>query len=436
MKGTKIFRGMTAMALCGAMLLGSAAALDIAVDDADAQTAAVQTEDRQEGVATASAGSSSSQKRIPAALPLPKTMTGNGITDILAVAKSQVGYRCDSMHSAYNEWAGSGDGGWCSEFVSWCGAKAGVPEETVPKEFSVNAFVKYYGALGQYYKVCDIWEHQDCDKYANGTISVSDIQPGDIAIIESSSQNWGNGPDHTGIVEAVIGNRVICIEGNINGAVKNMDRTYHDLHGICRPNYGQDVPDTLLAKTTSKLEKPTVNQPSNTPSGIQFSWKAVSGAKSYYIYRGTSSKKLTQISLVDRSTSYIDRHTDPGKKYYYAVAPVNSKRVGSKRGTTSMMRVEQTQITRLKNLSGKKIKAQWNLGTMTDGYQVQCATDDNFKKNVSTKTVNGAKKSSVTFSGLKKNTEYRVRVRCFAKKGKTTYYSAWSDGLDCTTVRK
>lgn len=60
------------------------------------------------------------------------------------------------------------------------------------------------------------------------------------------------------------------------------------------------------------------------------------------------------------------------------------------------------------------------------GYQVQTATDKNFKKNVKAYSAKGYNTASKKFSGLKSKTTYYVRVRTYMKVGTTTYYSGWS----------
>ena len=72
-------------------------------------------------------------------------LTGNNRTDIVNVAKSQVGYQEGSSSSQlsgtvkgngnyteYGRWYGTQDM-WCHMFVSWCAARANIPSSVVPK---------------------------------------------------------------------------------------------------------------------------------------------------------------------------------------------------------------------------------------------------------------------------------------------------------------
>ncbi len=60
-----------------------------------------------------------------------------------------------------------------------------------------------------------------------------------------------------------------------------------------------------------------------------------------------------------------------------------------------------------------------------DGYQIQYSTKKSMKS-AKTVTVKGYAQSSRVIKKLRKNKKYYVRIRTFAKVGKTTYYSAWS----------
>lgn len=92
---------------------------------------------------------------------------------------------------------------------------------------------------------------------------------------------------------------------------------------------------------SAKIE-PQVSKPS-TPTGlsayassscIELSWNSVSGADSYYIYRGTSSYNCSYYDDT-YSTSYRDCDVSEGKTYYYKVSAKNSAGESSQSSSAS-----------------------------------------------------------------------------------------------------
>ena len=74
------------------------------------------------------------------------------------------------------------------------------------------------------------------------------------------------------------------------------------------------------------LEMPTVKV-KNTKKGIQVSYKAVKGAKSYQIYRKLKNDKMWHLYKAVAKTSYLDKAVKKGRTYDYTVRAVNSKDV-------------------------------------------------------------------------------------------------------------
>ena len=110
------------------------------------------------------------------------TLTGNGATDMVAVALAQEGLSGSDL--GYTE-------GWCADFVGDCAILAG----------QSSAVPLYGGAAGLNTRIVN----------AGGTITTSNPQPGDICFIDWEG---GGGYDHVEIVYAVSGNRVSTIGGN------------------------------------------------------------------------------------------------------------------------------------------------------------------------------------------------------------------------------
>ena len=73
----------------------------------------------------------------------------------------------------------------------------------------------------------------------------------------------------------------------------------------------------------------------------------------------------------------------------------------------------------------KKQRAKMSKKRVT-GYQIQVATDKNFKSVVKTVKVKGWKKTSKRIKGLKKKTRYFTRARAYVTTGGVTCYSKWS----------
>lgn len=114
----------------------------------------------------------------------------------------------------------------------------------------------------------------------------------------------------------------------------------------------------------------------------------------------------------------------------YAVAV---KGVGSYTGTVAArFNIVPKSVKAKKPAAGKRsFTAKWARPSskflkQTSGYQVQWSTDKNFKKAVKSKTVKGAKKTSLKVSKLKAKKTYYVRVCAYKQVGKVKYYSSWS----------
>lgn len=94
--------------------------------------------------------------------------------------------------------------------------------------------------------------------------------------------------------------------------------------------------------------------------------------------------------------------------------------------TTTAITVSGTNILKVQNIKGKKVKIRWKKNTKAAGYQIQYSMKKNFKSGVKTVNIKKNKTVSATIKKLKKKKTYYVRIRCMKKSEKKTIYSKWS----------
>ena len=173
----------------------------------------------------------------------------------------------------------------------------------------------------------------------------------------------------------------------------------------------------------------SISRVANTSSGVKLSWKKVSSATGYYVYRKTGKKSYEKMATITNANklSYVDSSVKSknGTLYYYTVKAYNSKTSSNSYSSKPVFRLAGVNISKLKNNSGRKLYSTWGKNTKASGYQIQYATSSNFKK-AKTSTISGYKNASRTITGLTKGKTYYVRVRAYKKSGKITSYSAWS----------
>ena len=181
-------------------------------------------------------------------------LTGDPRTDIVAVAKSQVGYQeGNSEHqltgevyggvnyTEYGAWYGVQDM-WCAMFVSWCADQAGISTDTVPSHCATPEGLNWFAGRGLAYTREDVQARKYTPK------------PGDIVYFKSSRN--ARPTNHVGIVTAYSDGRIYTIEGNIgtvgkmtNGgmvAEKSYPISNTFIVFICSPNYETGSTSVLL----------------------------------------------------------------------------------------------------------------------------------------------------------------------------------------------
>ena len=149
----------------------------------------------------------------------------------------------------------------------------------------------------------------------------------------------------------------------------------------------------------------SINRSNGKP---KLSWKAVSGAKKYWIYRSTDGKEFKYFDSTTK-TSYTNSGAASGTKYYYrvkAVAVVNGKNVTSANSSTKSLFTSLAKPSVSITTSNGKPKLTWKAVTGADKYYIYRSTDG---KNFS--YWDSTTKTTYINSGAKKNTKYYYKVK-------------------------
>lgn len=164
--------------------------------------------------------------------------------------------------------------------------------------------------------------------------------------------------------------------------------------------------------------------------------KKVSLSDTGYTYNGKAKKpsvtvkdsKGKKISSSSYTVTYASGRKNVGSY------KVTIKFKGNYSGTvtkTFKINPPKTQITGLKaQKKGFRITLK-NQKTQTTGYQIQYATDKNFR-NATLKAIKNSK-NSAAYTNLKAGRKYYVRVRTYKTVSGKTYYSSWSDAKSVKT---
>ncbi len=187
-------------------------------------------------------------------------LTGDQVTDLCNVAKSQVGYHESSFFDYSGTSTGSGNiteygrwygrqGYWCNIFASWCGYVAGIPASIYPKLTSVGA--SYSSTLPSV--------GADCFSFSSGR----KLQAGDLIFCCTCSGGYGC-VDHVGLVVDVDENTIYTVEGNMSDYVQACQypastgyssRLRARINYVARPQYENnaktvaDITDAATVKT-------------------------------------------------------------------------------------------------------------------------------------------------------------------------------------------
>ena len=166
--------------------------------------------------------------------------TGIGATDIIGVARTQIGYKENSVGTKYGYWYNTSfvNQPWCAMFVSWCANQANIPTTVITKFAACSVGISWFKSQDRWYS----------SKYFGGTYTP---QKGDIVFYSDSGSQ--SSPSHVGIVAGLNGNYLDVIEGNAtdSSVCEYTDSSSRSLSSSYVIGYGH--PDY----STSAVDEPT-----------------------------------------------------------------------------------------------------------------------------------------------------------------------------------
>ncbi len=164
-------------------------------------------------------------------------------------------------------------------------------------------------------------------------------------------------------------------------------------------------------------------------TSLKFTWSKVSGVTGYTVYRYSTSKKAYVSCGSTTGTSLTVKSLYAGTEYKFRIAAYykySGKNIyGSYTNITATPNYLATTSLKVKTVKTTSAVAYWNTVSGAKNYQVYNATT----KKYSTTTA-----KSLTLSGLKAGTEYKIRVRGYSKVSGKNVYGAWSSYITFTTV--
>ncbi|MCD8124141.1 MAG: fibronectin type III domain-containing protein [Lachnospiraceae bacterium] len=190
--------------------------------------------------------------------------------------------------------------------------------------------------------------------------------------------------------------------------------------------------ETGVSTKTNKF-KPVLKSIKVTSStSIKITWKAVSGADSYRVFRKTSSGKWKTVQKSTTKTSYTDTGLTCGTTYTYTVRAYSGSESSSYDSTGLSLQAAPVAPTLTSTVTKGKTSLQinWESVEGADGYRIYRKDSNGKWKKL--KTLKGV---SYTDTTVTYKTNYTYTVKAYAKvNGQTVWSSFDSEGITGKTV--
>ena len=171
--------------------------------------------------------------------------------------------------------------------------------------------------------------------------------------------------------------------------------------------------------------KASVKSVTNAKKGLTVTWKKVTGADKYILYRKAGSGAYKKYKTVSGAkTSYVDTGAKNGTTYSYKVCAYAAGLQGKNANTKAACRV--TAVTAKAAKAGKgKLSVSWKKNSKASGYQIRYSLKSSFS-GAKTVTVKSGKTMTKKLTGLKRGKRYYITVRAYKTVKGKKYYSSWS----------
>ena len=189
----------------------------------------------------------------------------------------------------------------------------------------------------------------------------------------------------------------------------------------------------IQTKTVSDVEKFEVE--STSASSVALSWKKVSSADGYYIYKAVGQKgeyeKAAEIKD-EKAKKYTLKDLDQATEYkLYITAFKGSKSIVESKAHPEVVFCTLPEAQKLESVESPdagQLKVKWTINSKAEGYQIQYVEGDG-KDFSAAKTVNvkDKAKSSKTISDLKAKKTYSTRVRSYIHYNGEILWGKWSE---------
>ncbi len=183
--------------------------------------------------------------------------------------------------------------------------------------------------------------------------------------------------------------------------------------------YGAPVQTAaVLVEANNGLNPPALREYKVTVNSATHSWKPVSGAIGYRIYRKVGSNWVKVKTL--SGTSYTEKGLAPYSSYQYKVKAYKKKSGKTFWGKASRVQSVTTlpEAPKFKAFSSTKdsIRVNWQ-GVKCDGYQLYMSENGGAYTKVA--TVKGASVGTYKIKNLKSGTKYTFKLRAYGRRADT-----------------
>ena len=164
---------------------------------------------------------------------------------------------------------------------------------------------------------------------------------------------------------------------------------------------------------------PKVSSFKNTSKGVQISWKKVSAASSYRVYRKAENGKWELVKKLNNSTfTFTDTNVKSGVKYSYAVKAVSSGKISGY--STKTIEYLKKPVIRSAKSTKSGVTINYSKAAGADKYRIyrKLEGEDKWTRIA---TVKGVSTTTYTDTTAKKGETYRYTVRAFSDSYKSAY---------------